>query len=104
MREFAKSFYKSKIWQDTRNAYYNYAKGLCEECLKQGRYTVGEIVHHKEHITPENIENPEITLSFNNLELVCRECHCKLHEFKRERKHSERRYIVDAEGNVIIKK
>ncbi len=42
--------------------------GLCVKCGRPG-----EIVHHKEHLTPENINTPEIALGENNLELLCRE-------------------------------
>lgn len=99
-REFAKAFYKSKAWKNTRAAYFAFRNGLCEHCLSRGRYTPGEIVHHKIHLTPKNIDNPVITLGFNNLELVCRECHAKEHpEIYGER--PEPRVAFDADGNVI---
>ena len=93
MKDFAESFYKSKIWQNTRKAYASSVSYLCEECLRQGIYKVGEIVHHKEILTPENINNPAVTLSWDNLKLVCRDCHAKEHGNKR-------RYKVDAFGRV----
>lgn len=37
------------------------------------------IVHHKTELTPENINDPEITLGWQNLELLCLECHNKEH-------------------------
>ena len=96
VREFAAGFYKSQAWKDARAAYVKYAGGLCEVCLAKGLYNAGEIVHHKIHITPANIGNPSITLSFNNLQLVCRECHAAIHDDKT----SGRRYTVDASGRV----
>lgn len=39
------------------------------EGIKCGR--PGAIVHHKEHLTPQNINDPDITLSEDNLELLC---------------------------------
>ncbi|HDV4620380.1 TPA: HNH endonuclease, partial [Bacillus anthracis] len=36
----------------------------------------------KDYITPENINNPEITLSFHNLELLCQDCHNREHHEK----------------------
>lgn len=95
MKEYAKHFYKSIKWQDCRNAYSTSVGGLCERCLKAGEYTPGEIVHHKIPITPENINNPEITLSWDNLELLCRDCHSLVHN------GSKRRYKVDAYGHVV---
>lgn len=97
MKEFAKNFYKSKRWQAVRNAYAKSVGFLCEECLKKGKYTPLEEVHHKIHLTPQNINDPSIALNFDNLEGLCRECH--------RQKHSghETRYKVDAFGHVIAK-
>lgn len=77
-REFARPFYSSRAWKETREAYIN-AHPLCERCLTFGRMTPGTIVHHIEHLSPENIDNPAISLGFDNLETVCRDCHAKEH-------------------------
>jgi 5-methylcytosine-specific restriction endonuclease McrA len=94
MKDYAKSFYKSRAWQHCRDAYAKSQAGLCERCLKEGKIVPGEIVHHKVYISPENINNPEITLNWNNLELVCRECH------EREHKGLKNRFAVDEFGRV----
>lgn len=39
----------------------------------------GYIVHHKCYIDANNIYNPEVTLNFDNLELLCLDCHNKEH-------------------------
>ena len=78
-KEWAKSFYKSKEWKECREAYIQSVNGLCERCLKKGIVKPGYIVHHIEHLTPENIDDPEITLNWDNLEYVCKECHDKEH-------------------------
>ena len=95
MREFSEKLYKSKVWQHTRKAYASSVGGLCEECLRHGLYRAGEIVHHKQPLTPENINNPAITLSWDNLELLCRDCHGKAHGITK-------RYKVDEMGRVKI--
>ena len=95
MKEFAQQFYSSRPWQDTRRAYRKSVGGLCEECLKHGVYRAGEIVHHKIPIDPNNINNPNITLNWNNLVYLCRDCHGKMHDKKM------RRYTVDEMGRVI---
>ena len=98
MKDYAKSFYKSKRWQSTRLAYLKSVGGLCERCLKKGLYRPAQIVHHKIYITPENIYNPEITLTWSNLEAVCRRCH--------EEEHSgdpDSRYRIEEDGTVILK-
>lgn len=97
MKEYAEKFYKSKAWQACRIAYAKSVGGLCEQCLKNGRYNPGVIVHHKIHITPENIECQEITMDFRNLELLCREHHAEQHTGR------VKRYKVDDMGRVIIR-
>ena len=95
MKDYAKEFYKSTTWQMCRDAYAQQARGLCEICLSRGIYKPGEIVHHKTHITPQNIHDPSITLSFYNLQLVCRDCHADLH------RNRQTRFKVDELGRVI---
>jgi len=73
-KEFAKKFYNSKQWKQCRASYIISVFGLCEKCRKQGY-----IVHHKKHITPENIDNPNITLNHENLMYLCLECHNMIH-------------------------
>lgn len=70
MREFAREFYRSKAWRETRAYILRRDHGLCVKCGKPG-----EIVHHKTHLTPENISDPEIALGEDNLETLCRDCH-----------------------------
>ncbi|MCI1593228.1 HNH endonuclease [Heyndrickxia oleronia] len=74
MKPFAKKFYKTTAWKKCRSSYFAYRHGLCERCSEPGK-----IVHHKQYLTPDNINDPEITLSFNNLELLCQDCHNKEH-------------------------
>ena len=95
-KEFSKRFYRSVAWKKTRDAYAKSVGGLCEECLKKGIYNPGEIVHHITELTPENIGDPGVTLSWDNLELVCRDCHGQAHG-------KERRYEVDELGRVTCK-
>lgn len=72
---FAKSFYGSHKWKKCRNGYIHQRilidGGICEVC----KDNVGYIVHHKETITEENINNPEVTLNYGNLMYVCKKCH-----------------------------
>lgn len=96
MKEYAKSFYKSKAWKSARQQAIIRADGLCERCRAKGIYKPGCIVHHKKYITPENIGNAKITLDLNNLEYVCENCHNKEHKAK----HNTR-YSFDANGNLL---
>ena len=76
-KEFAKAFYNSKRWRKCRGAYIAYRQaidgGLCESCHE----VPGYIVHHKTELTPENINDPNITLGFYNLKYDCHACHQK---------------------------
>lgn len=74
MQDFARKFYLSQAWRDTRAYIFKRDMGLCVRCGKPG-----EIVHHKTHLTPQNIDNPGITLSEDNLETLCRDCHAAEH-------------------------
>ncbi len=81
-REFAKGFYGSRAWKECRASFILSKNGLCERCLSNDKYVPGEEVHHIIYLTPENINNPDITLSFENLELLCASCHSKEHMSK----------------------
>ena len=102
-REFAKRFYRSHAWTDTRNAYLKAAGGICERCYRdRGLIVPGEIVHHIIPLTPDNINNAAISLSFDNLELVCRDCHAEIHDniYEHMRMRRNRRYEIDENGRV----
>lgn len=100
-------FYKTIRWKECRNAYMKYARGLCEECLKKGLFTPAQIVHHKIHLTPETINDPNIALNWDNLEAVCRKCHAEVHEeeyrVNSNRRRREKRYTIDSFGRVTAK-
>ena len=74
MREFARHFYTSKAWKQCRLSYIAKVYGLCERCQAGGK-----IVHHKIYLNESNIDDPNITLSHDNLELVCHDCHNREH-------------------------
>lgn len=96
-KAFAKQFYSSKAWQSCRNEYVKSVHHLCENCLRQGIYRPGEIVHHMIHIDPININKPEITLNFDNLEYLCRECHDKEHP-----KKNKKRFLIDKSNGKVF--
>ena len=100
MKEYAKRFYKSKAWQACRDGYMRSVGGLCERCYANGILTPGVIVHHKIYITPDNINDPRITLDWNNLECVCRQCHEDEHKHGMHMR-KPKRYIVGADGRVV---
>lgn len=78
-KEFAKPFYKSAKWRKCRQSFIAHRisedGGLCEICHDK----TGLIIHHKEKLTPDNIDDPDIALNFDNLMYVCLDCHNKVH-------------------------
>lgn len=67
-------FYNSRAWKQTQAAFMASKNYICERCGSPAR-----IVHHKEYITPLNINDVSITLSWDNLEALCQDCHNKEH-------------------------
>lgn len=77
-KDFSKRFYNSKAWKVTRNAYITSKYGICERCGQSN----SKQVHHKKYLSETNINNPEVTLNFDNLELLCDVCHQREHNEK----------------------
>lgn len=97
--QFANAFYGSNAWKTCRREFAKSKGNMCERCYRKGLIVVGTKarpleVHHKQPITPENINNPNITLNWDNLELLCKACH------ETERQRADRRWCVDADGNI----
>lgn len=103
-KKYAEAFYNSDAWKKTRNAYYRYKRGECERCKAEyeaGKRSLndiqpGKIVHHKRHITPNNINDPSVTLAFENLELLCADHHNKHHKAS-----NRRRYTFATDGRIL---
>jgi len=92
---FAAGFYHSAAWAKCREAYANQAGGLCERCAAAGKIVPGVQVHHKVRLTPANVYNPEVSLNFKNLELLCEECHQAEHK-------KGTRWRADEDGHVSL--
>ncbi|NFB56748.1 HNH endonuclease [Clostridium sporogenes] len=73
-KEYARSFYNSKEWIKCRNSFMKSKNYICERCGG-----AAYIVHHKKHIKPSNINDPNITLSWDNLQALCLDCHNVVH-------------------------
>lgn len=92
---FAHQFYVSPEWIRCRRLYADSVGRLCERCYAADKIVPGTQVHHKIRLTPQNINNPEITLNWDNLELLCDDCHNDEHK-------KGVRWRADAEGHVVI--
>ena len=93
-REFSKAFYHSKEWVRCRDGYIRSRHYICERCGKPAT-----IVHHKKFINPGNINNPEITLNWDNLEALCIDCHDQIHN--RNLEITTKETMFDENGNLI---
>lgn len=67
---WANKFYHTTAWKKCRAAFVKLKGGICEVC-----HDVGAEVHHKIELTPENVNDPTISLAFDNLQLLCHRCH-----------------------------
>ena len=88
-------FYDSTAWLKCRHSFImsRIAKdgGLCQMCHRN----LGDIVHHIIHLTPDNINDPEISLNHDKLMFLCLKCHNKVHDG-----HGNK-IAFDDEGNVF---
>lgn len=98
----ATGFYDSRAWKDTRRNYRQSVGGLCERCLARGIVTPADIVHHIVPLTPENIQDLNVSLSWRNLQALCRQCHADVHE-EMYQERTGKRYKVDKNGRVVFK-
>lgn len=87
------AFYKTKTWQNCRDDYMKSVGGLCERCLAKGLIVPAEIIHHKIHLNESNINDPSVSLNFDNLEALCRVCHGEAHG-------KVKRYTIGEDGRV----
>lgn len=89
-----RKFYKSDRWKIARSIRIAAASGLCEKCG-----AIGTEVHHKVHLTPENVDDSNVSINQDNLILLCKECHNKEHE----RFTDTKVYRFDSDGNMVKK-
>lgn len=94
-KAWAKSFYNSTAWKNCRAAYIKMVHGLCERCGNPGK-----VVHHKVYLTPQNINDPAISLNHELLEYTCQDCHNKEHHGTAEPLVAEG-LAFDEDGNLI---
>ena len=95
------AFYVSGKWRKCRTEYAKSVGNLCERCRKRGIINPGTKkqpleTHHKIRLTDENINDPSITLNWNNLELLCKDCHDE------ERQRKPKRWKVGPDGRVTV--
>lgn len=98
-KDYARPFYDSKEWRKTREAYLHSRNYICERCGG-----AASVVHHINYIKPWNVNDPDITLNWDNLKAVCEKCHAEEHSQDLKARGSAARLngiTFDEEGNVI---
>ncbi len=71
-------FYCSKAWLDLARAMKSKSGGVCAMCGKVA--DISELrPHHKIELTIENVTDPTIALNPDNIEVICNDCHNKVH-------------------------
>lgn len=103
-RPFAKPFYRSKEWQAVRSYVLMRDSYLCVMCGSPA-----EEVHHKIHLTPDNIYDNRVSLNPDNLVSLCRDCHFEQHRIDKlngAKKYAEEHqkssgYIFDDNGYLV---
>ena len=95
MRSIERSFYKSRAWQRTRAAAWSRDKGLCQDCMRKGLVVPAVEVHHIQELTPENIDDPSVSLNLDNLVSLCKDCHADRHRSRQVR------YKILGDGSVV---
>ena len=88
------AFYRSWTWRRCKDSYLTSQNRLCELCRQKGKVQPATQVHHKIHLTPENVHNPQISLNHDNLMALCDKCHLE--------QHRKKRWRCDPEGHVHI--
>ncbi len=88
-------FYHTKQWMKCRTTFVALNHGKCQICGKRGN-----LVHHR----TQNVNDPYISLNFDNLELLCRDCHNKIHA-DHDSGSEDKPTLVEftPDGNVIVR-
>lgn len=97
MKPWAERFYNSDAWRSCRDSFLKSKGYLCERCSTPDNPVTAKIAHHKTYLTKQNINDPYIALSWDNLEALCQDCHNKEHH----RNDKKKRYAFDEAGNLV---
>ena len=65
MKPWAEQFYNSDAWRSCRDSFLKSKGGLCERCSTPHDPIVAKIAHHKTYLTKQNINDPNVALSWD---------------------------------------
>lgn len=107
-------FYKSKKWYQVSSGYRKHVHNICERCgiptwrkndknyiklKEEGQDVRFGIVHHREYLNESNFTDAWLAYAWENLELLCVECHNKEHMSKGDEVREDVKF--DEEGRLI---
>ena len=99
-KDFSKDIYNGWRWRKVAKAYAESQHYVCERCHNKSFAGTGKpahfIVHHKHHLTPENVHDDSVVYGWDNLELLCIYCHNAVHS-----QGIDRECRVDDDGNPV---
>ena len=87
-------FYASQAWQRLRHRMILESGGVCASCGQIITDTSDLVVHHKIELTPDNYKDSNISLTPDNLEVLCWHCHSKHHAAERDPMHMRKQVYV----------
>ena len=64
-KDYAKAFYNSDAWKNTRNAYYTHARGICARCQKEfeeGKRSLEDMQPEELFTTRNILHRPTLTI------------------------------------------
>ena len=82
MRALRAKCYSNSTWRKLRDTYMH-SHPICEECLKQGKVTPAEDIHHKKSPFKGGEINYSLLLDPENLMALCKDCHAEHHNKER---------------------
>lgn len=94
-KPWAKAFYRTKLWQDARTYALKRDRYLCQRC----KTAPATEVHHKVELTPDNINDPNVSVNPDNLMSLCGSCH--KHITQQSKTNQTRDIYFDANGNPV---
>ena len=78
IRKLRQSAYQSTAWRKLRLKYLK-EHPICEECLKKGKVTPSEDIHHKISPFKGGKVDYNLLVDENNLMSLCKQCHSTIH-------------------------
>lgn len=75
----SRKFYNSARWKKARQTVISRDEGKCQRCKRMGKIPpLGDVVHHIIPISETGVKS-DLATAPHNLEVLCHDCHNKVH-------------------------